>query len=702
MPSRAATAGPLARAPRWVAPALLAALLLGLIALGASIGNPEGPVRGLASVLYVTILGGGPAAAYLAAGVGLGRLLMPLFEGARERFALQAGLGIGLLLTLSHLLGWSGAFGTGAGMIVAAGVVGAGLLLLAHQLAGDREQHAAATARIRLWAAWGLPALALLMVAASNPPGWLWESEGRGYDVLEYHLQLPQEWLALGRVRPLEHNVYSFLPGYVEAAFYHIAVMVGSPGHAPAGSAAYGLLAGEGMPVLSAQFLHAGFAVLGAVLVGRLVIAAARSADPDDERELSAPAALAGALFLSVPWVIVTGSMAYNDLAVAAFLAAALIAALEPRMPPWKRGVAVGLLIGAACGAKPTAIALGAPAAAVALIGVLPARRWVAALGAAAGAGALMLAPWLVRNALACGNPVFPAATELLGSAHWSAEQVARYAAAHKFEGTLLERLALAVLPGPTDPATGTALHRGLLHPQWSVFFPLAVAGAVIGAFSRYRRAVSILGIGMVIQLAAWLAATHIQSRFLIPLAVPGAALIGLAGAAVARRGAWAARGAAGALAAATLLHAGHSLLTFSVQGRGLAEDALPNAPLVPGPPALVANLRLPPGSRLYLLGDARPLYHAAGTVYATTYDRSLLAGAMARSPGEPRAWTGALRAAGVTHILVDYSELDRLARSGFLDPDLSPERLRPWLDAETRLAPGSEPGRIELRELRP
>ena len=79
-----------------------------------------------------------------------------------------------------------------------------------------------------MWAAWGVPALALLLVAASSPPGWLWDSEGRGYDALEYHLQLPQEWLRMGRLAPLEHNVYSFLPGYIEAAFYHLAVATGA------------------------------------------------------------------------------------------------------------------------------------------------------------------------------------------------------------------------------------------------------------------------------------------------------------------------------------------------------------------------------------------------------------------------------------------------------------------------------------------
>ena len=37
-----------------------------------------------------------------------------------------------------------------------------------------------------------------------------------GYDVVEYHLQVPREWLELGRITPLHHNVFSFFPFNVE------------------------------------------------------------------------------------------------------------------------------------------------------------------------------------------------------------------------------------------------------------------------------------------------------------------------------------------------------------------------------------------------------------------------------------------------------------------------------------------------------
>jgi hypothetical protein len=722
VPTVGAQANPLRspHAARWIVPGALLALFLSLIAILSSLGGPHTPLAGLAAVLYATLRAGAPALAYLAGGIGLGTLLRPVYAGARQPFALQAALGLSLLLTLSHLLGCSGLLGGRAGLPIAAGVCGAGLFLLARQIA-DVLQDGSSPARVPFAAAAALPAFALLLVASSNPPGWLWDSEARAYDAQEYHLQLPQEWLALGQVRPLEHNVYSYLPGYLESAFYHMAVMTGAPSHPTAESPAPGLLASEGMGVLSTQFLHAGFAIVAAIMIAGLVLALVARAAPvagggiaDDRRTHSSisSAAIAGALFLSIPWIIVTGSLPYNDLAVCALLAPALIAAIEPGLSPARRGMIVGLLIGVACGVKPTALLLGAPPAATLLLGTIAPRRWPAALLAASISGLCALSPWLVRNWLASGNPVFPEASALFGTAHWSHEQISRYAAAHHFDGSLVDRFRLMLLADPSDPAGPR--HRGLLHPQWSIFFALVLIAIPIALVSRHRRMAALMSVAVATQLAAWLFATHIQSRFLIPLAVPGASLIGLAIASLAERTTPLARAWPLAGAAATLFLAAHAASIFADQGSAApGEPPQPNALLIPGPPALsgedlrpvlmsatpaqrneilqqlgprqLANLALPRGSRLYLLGESTPLYYTVPVIYATTYDRSLLAAAISSAPGDPVSWSAALRAAGVTHILANFAELGRLQRSHFLDPDLDPARIQSWLGTSAR-----------------
>src|ERR1043165_3456953 len=195
--------------------------LLVLIAWLSGIGGPHDAGAGLVSVLYILITAAPPALAYLVGAIGLGSLFIPCTRHAAAPHAIQSALGLALMLSLSHALGALGLLSGTTGLILGGAPVLLGIVLLARRL----MRHASARGEIAGLIPWqvlaGLPAVALLLVAACSPPGWLWESEARGYDVLEYHLRLPQEWIAAGRIRPTDHNVYSYLPGHVESAFVH-------------------------------------------------------------------------------------------------------------------------------------------------------------------------------------------------------------------------------------------------------------------------------------------------------------------------------------------------------------------------------------------------------------------------------------------------------------------------------------------------
>ena len=125
---------------------------------------------------------------------------------------------------------------------------------------------------------WMLP-LAVLGTAALVPPGWLWDTEFGGYDVLSYHLALPADWWTLGRMGPLTTNAYSGLPGGAESAFLHLHALSGGT-HDVTGLAAQMLCAI--LTIHTASLLH----------------------------HKNAAAAL---VFLMTPWVMVTGSMAYTE-----------------------------------------------------------------------------------------------------------------------------------------------------------------------------------------------------------------------------------------------------------------------------------------------------------------------------------------------------------------------------------------------------
>ncbi len=677
---------------------VLGAAFLAMVAACASIGGPAPPAFAATAVIDTLLHAGLAAALYILAGLGWGRLFAPLTRGAADPIPLQAGLGLGWMLSLSHALGSLGLLVGSSGLFWRLAAVLIGLVLLLNGALQAWRSPVRERVAISPVALLAMPGVALMVASACQPPGWLWASEFGGYDALSYHLQLPQEWLGIGRIAPLEHNVYSYQPGYIESAFLHVALLMEARPEPASGSGSrlWGLVAGDGMPLMACQFLHAGLAVVTAWVLARCVRAAGRTAGLNDT-ETRASGAFGGAIFLLTPWIVVVGSLAYNEMGVTALGAAALLAALQAGMPPARRGIAAGLLVGVACGCKATALLfIGLPVLAV-LLGLAPRRDWWRIVLTGGVAGVVALSPWLVRNALAGGNPVFPYLTWLFGSAHWTAEQVERFRAATIFDGSIFDRVSLLFFEDAHDPAGPR--HRGLLHLQWALFFPLCFASAAVVIAVRSTRWVGILlTAGPALQLLAWLFASHLQSRFLVPLAVPGCVLIGLA-AAHARR--WPRRADLVAMVAAAGVQFGVSLWVFSRE-----KDGRPNAALVEGPgafsgriyadlaeaervgtpsPQVVLNLSPEAPGTLYLVGDATPLYFGDPLVYSTTWDRSLLGEAIRAQPDNPAAWTAALRQAGVRRVLVAFGELARLRRSGFLDPALTPEAIELWLSESAR-----------------
>jgi hypothetical protein len=639
-------------------------------ALGAAmIGAEPGPLAA-ASVLYVLPTAGTAPALYLIASLGLGlTLARAIAPTARDTLALAVGMGLAAMLTITHLLGITGLL---AHRWIAAAPVAVGIALLARSTPWLLAAARTAERPAWLWAA-ALPAAGVLLAAACSPPGWLWASEAGGYDALSYHLMLPAEWLAAGRVWPVEHNVYSFLPGMMEAAFVHTAVLSGVPRDDLAG--------GEGMGLLSAQLLHAGITLLAALPAAAF---ARRLLDGGDPAAVRLAPAAAGCLVIATPWSVVTGSLAYNEMAMMLLLFASAAAGADTAVAPARRWAIVGLLVGAACGCKPTALLMGAPFVGLVLMNTTPPRRVALAGAAGAVAGLAMLAPWLMRNWIAAGNPVFPHLTGLFGLGHWTAEQASRYADAHRFPGSIADAFRLLVMPDPADPASapGRPVHRGLFHPQWALIGPLVIIGSVAGLLTRHtHRWSAVIIAGLAFQVAAWATLTHVQSRFLIPLLMPAAGLLALG------LSACVARIRTAALAAGWVIAGAFSAWTvalFAGERPGSGPNALvgigspwytnpalwePN--IGAGPVSIYLRARLPMGSRVLLVGEAAALYMPPGTGYSTVWDRSPLSAAANASPEQSAALLDALPA---THVFVGLSELERLRRSGWLDPALGPE----------------------------
>ncbi len=663
------------RGRRLIAPAI-GAVLVGAITIGLASVGADDPVGSAAAVLQILIQSGALAGAWMLGALGIGASLGRLVLGGSERdAALDAAIGVSVMLFLAHALGAIGLLGGTSGTVISWVPVLGGCVVLALRMRTiGRPEIASRLAQMPTAMLVAAPALGVLAVACCVPPGTLWASEARGFDVLSYHLQLPSEWLAGARIQGLEHNVYSFLPSYVEAAYMQLGAM--------AGGGALG--AGEGVAAQASQLLHAMLAILAAVQVGQLI---ACLLPGRDRVTTEAPASWFGAgAMLLTPWVLVTASLAYNEMAVLVCFAGALRACHLSGASAVRRGAIIGWLTGIACASKLSAAYMVAPSVAIAALMWSDRRDWMRVAIGAALAGTLALLPWFARNVVDAGNPVFPFLTGILGDGHWTDLEAERWSRGHHSSAGVGQRIGW-LLSG-----------RGLLHAQWALFPALVVGAALVAGLSRVTRRTAIALLAMIaVQIAAWLAIGHQQSRFLLPVVVPGALLIGIAGASAGERAPRrivAGAGAILAIAIATIALATYASQNTGRPGIGLVGgvalingSALDSTDLgsLPAPqlrelleqagPMGASRLlaRADPEFVLYLLGDSTPFYFAGRPIYHTTWDTSPLGAALRATEGDLEAALGTLRDRGVTHILVNTSELHRLiAVDNWYDPGVT------------------------------
>ncbi len=686
---------------------LAAALALGVaVVLGVTGGQFAGGPSdaGLPKLAGLVILCAGavPSLALLwLAAFGYGGLLRHvLTPGCQHGRVIEAGMGMAALLLLHWLVGVT----LGVGLATTLAVTGLGVLALIVRLfvgLRHRKPDAAALARALPWtlALCGAP-LGLMLVAACAPPGTMWRVEAYQYDTLTYHLQLPREWLALGRIAGLEHNVYSYLPSLVESGY----TMIGSL-HASMPDAVY-----------ACQLFHVTLGVYAAWALGTVVTSfvGARAG------------CVAAAVFLAVPWTLITASCGYNEMAVIAFGATALVLMADVWSQRLGGAAAVGFLVGVATLSKLTAgPMIAVPIGLMLLLRLNPALRWrqppswkvgLRSLTIATLAGLLTLSPYLMRNAVWTGNPVFPFATDVLGSAHWSQAQAERWAAAHGLHsqigddrlGPVARRWLFntgygavggkAIQLDITDIARFS--HEGGFPVLWVGMLLMFLCAARRGST---RRITWVMALMLIAQLTFWLFATHMQSRFLLPLLLPTSIVIGLGLGRLCEqtprlRFIWPIAAAALPVVLFTV-----SLAVLFGQVRPLPQEGTSHDPppgfwvdtlwLFVGPEGAGHPINaLPRGSRVCLIADnGGLLYLQREAGYATPFDTAPLALAQqpptaTHAPGSapgtapnttPGAVTARLVASGYTHVWVGWSELDRLAKTHNQDPGTGIEAVR-------------------------
>ncbi len=637
---RSAAAGRMPPMVRVVAFALIVVLL---VALESVVGLSILLIEGSAALLVMS--GAALAGGWLVRLVGLHR------EPLAERLIVGSALGVGTLSLITLGLGAAGLLTRTSAIGLAGGLCVAGLVRLAIDLRPfvGRKPDPSRPADPMVWL-WLLatPFAVVLVLSASLPPGILWQEEAGGYDILEYHLAVPKTFHDRGRITFLPTNVYGNFPMNYEMLALDVMTLNGD--------------------AIAAAFMAKAVNVGLAALFVAAAWLAGRTFSPR-------AGVVAGVLAGTLPWVTYLAGIAYVEIGMLATGMTALAATLRAgrSVTPRRWYALAGLLAGLACGFKyPAVPSILLPVAAVALIQRhrLTMRLTGAALVLACGL--MSFSPWLIRNAVNTGNPVFPLGYSVFGAkgGTWDAELDARWQRAHG---------------APDQPWTASA------RTAWGYTIgdfrmgPFLIGLAVLGAATRRDRVTLAMAIVLMIQLVVWLGFTHHYARFAVVMILP---LIVLASRAIDDGRAAVRRVVCGVL----IVAAGWQL--YRLGGLYYDHTRVDDEPIdaygrlawfvdgtVPGVGHFGAINRLDPSANVMLVGEARTYYLRRPVEYAVVFNHHPLA-ETARRSREPGAIIQRLRDRGTTHLLVHWDEIARLSRTYGYEPDLDADLFASLVEA--------------------
>ncbi|QDT17665.1 glycosyltransferase family 39 protein [Alienimonas californiensis] len=599
--------------------------------------NPADLPTGLAGVLHPwRWMAWGVAAWVWLLALGIGQIPLAASRCSEltfwERISLGSGLGAALISTSTLLTGMVGWTAVLAPLLPGLAVVGTvfrpranprrwlfrdplpGRRALGHAL--DHSTRGLSRAAFVAVA----PFLVLITLGSTVPT--------TEFDAREYHLQGPKEWFEAGRIERLPHNVYTQMPAGTEMLTLLCMHLCGD----------------WRLGALAGQATLAGFIPLAALAAGCVA-----------RRLFGAGCGwFAAGAFLTSPWAVRLALHPYAEGALCAYgtltLLAVVIAVRRRRLASWRPALLAGLLAGAAFGCKYPALLLIAAPAALALLFTV--RRW-ANLTAFACGFALFAGPWLLKNVIETGNPVFPLLWDVLGGDGWDAATNARWAAAHS--------------PPDWSPARwphwlGQPLGLDTFHTSLLIAFaPLAaLAGSSRTGPQRAGWLAATLG-GLIV---LWYLATHRIDRFWVPLLPAGCVLAGAGlrwattrAEPPARIAAWTAAGAGVLFNLAVCVGGIAGEVPFTADPRVAGQWVNQHtAPLI-----AALNERFGPEDTVVLIGEAQVFGAEFRPIYATVWNTPPLA-----DPDESLP-------AGVAAVAVNWGEIARYRDSYGFDPRVTP-----------------------------
>lgn len=449
------------------------------------------------------------------------RALRAQYETRWERVVFAASLGLGIWSTLTLLIGLLGGLTLSLlfWMVVATSCASEGWLLVRNwkRRAVRREVEDATWVSRLAWLAF-VGFVVIYALAGVMPP--------TDFDVREYHLQVPKEWIANGRIEFMPHNIYGNMP--LGAEMHVLAIMSLTRDFV---SPWYAALAGKTVIAM--------FAPLTALAI---YVAGRRWFSPTS-------GAIAAAVYLSFPWIAHVSFNGLIDAVLAHYVFVATYAAMTANGFQRKLFV-TGMLAGAAAACKYPGLVFALPPVIAILVwprmrsllccvpietrnvsegrtpilsltlrvskeGSSPVINQCRPLGviqviAITLCGfALIVAPWYAKNAVFTGNPVYPLAARWFGGATRTPEKIAQWERAHQaWREDTVEAF---------DPRLfAQAAWKVGLTSEWlsPIAWPLAALGIMVAW--RRRETWQLLAAAAWI-FAVWWFATHRIDRFWLP-----------------------------------------------------------------------------------------------------------------------------------------------------------------------------------------
>ena len=429
-----------------------------------------------------------------------------------EKLAIQCGLGMSFLSLWTLFAGTCGSMQSS--IIAAPSIFSAiGLLLLRKRIrsAGstptvlhEQQTYGIQNRSIRICFGILLTAmvcyLGYLFAGAMSPPS--------DFDVREYHLQGPKEWFQAGNIHFLKHNVYTSFPFLTE--------MLSLAGMIFTGDWWTGALAGK--------VILAAYAPLTALCVFSISYRIAGLL----------PAMLAAIVHLTAPWTFRISIIAYAEGGLTFYLAATFMCLLiigrnkNCTDDQHHLVIVAGMLAGSAMACKYTGlISVVIPGAALLVLrlhtsfrpaetpesacGAKPILQTLRLLCLFAVGTAFTVGPWLFRNVVETGNPVYPLAYSVFGGDEWSPEIDARWKVAHGPPEHSISRIPQHILDVTLRNDWTSPLLFALVLPSLLLAFRQSVNG---------QHDLLLTGLLSAWQFTTWWALTHRIDRFWIP-AIP-------------------------------------------------------------------------------------------------------------------------------------------------------------------------------------